>query len=64
MNSQNWKRQYCDQKRPCPPGQDGNEVRVVREALAQLNIDQFLPEVEIKKVIRKGYKIGNLDKLL
>jgi hypothetical protein len=40
--------------------QDGDDQRVVKEALAQLNIKDFVPEDDVKKVIRKGNKNGKL----
>jgi hypothetical protein len=33
---------------------------MVKEALAQLNIEDFVPEEDIKKVVRKGNRNGKL----
>ena len=44
--------------RNVPVPQDVDDLRVVTEVLAQLNIDNFLPEDDIKKVTRKGNRNG------
>ena len=43
---------------------DGDDHRVVREALAQLSIEDFIPEEDIKKVVRKGNRNGKLGSVL
>ena len=43
--------------------QDGDDQKVVKEALAQLNIEDIVPEDDIKKVTRKGNtnrKLGSI----
>ena len=42
--------------RNIPVPQDGDDRRVVTEALSLLNIDDFVPEDDVKKVLRKGNK--------
>ena len=42
--------------RNVPVPQNGDDHRVGKEALSQLNIVDFVPEDDVKKVIRKGNK--------
>ena len=42
--------------RNVPVPQNGDDHRVVKEALSQLNIVDFVPEDDVKKVLRKGNK--------
>jgi hypothetical protein len=50
--------------RNVPVPHDGDDLRVVKEALAQLNIEDFVPEEDIKKVVRKGNRNGKLGSIL
>ena len=46
--------------RNLPVPDDGDELKVVKEALTQLHIEDFLPEEDVIKVTRKGNKNGKL----
>ena len=49
--------------RNIPVPQDGDDRRVVTEALSLLNIDDFVPEDDVKKVLRKGNKDEKLGSI-
>ena len=49
--------------RNVPVPQDGDDLRIVTEVLAQLNIDNFLSEDDIKKVTRKGNRNGKFGSI-
>jgi len=49
--------------RNIPEPQNGDEHRVVKETLAQLNIEEFVSDDDIKKVIRKGNTNGKLGSI-
>ena len=49
--------------RNIPEPQNGDEHRVVTETLAQLNIEEFVSDDDIKKVIRKGNTNGKLGSI-
>ena len=49
--------------RNVPVPQDGDDRRAVTDVLAQLNIEDFVPEDDIKKVIKKGNRNGKLGSI-
>ena len=42
---------------------DGDDQRAVKEALARLNVEDFLPEDDVLKVVRRGHKNGKLGSI-